>query len=29
MHNGSIHLFDYRAQVLLDKFEDHNGNLAF
>jgi len=26
LHNGSIHLFDYRAQVLLDKFEDHNGN---
>ena len=25
LHNGSIHLFDYRAQVLLDKFEDHNG----
>ena len=25
MHNGSIHLFDYRAQCLLDKFEDHNG----
>jgi hypothetical protein len=26
LHNGSIHLFDYRAQVLLEKFEDHNGN---
>ena len=25
LHNGSIHLFDYRAQVLLEKFEDHNG----
>ena len=25
LHNGSIHLFDYRAQVLIDKFEDHNG----
>ena len=27
LHNGSIHLFDYRAQVLLEKFEDHNGKL--
>lgn len=25
LHNGSIHLFDYRAQCLIDKFEDHNG----
>ena len=25
LHNGSIHLFDYRAQCLLDKYEDHNG----
>ena len=25
LHNGSIHLFDYRAQVLLEKFDDHNG----
>jgi coatomer subunit alpha len=25
LHNGSIHLFDYRAQVLIEKFEDHNG----
>ena len=25
LHNGSIHLFDYRAQALLDKYEDHNG----
>ena len=30
LHNGSINLFDYRAQALLDKFEDHDGkNLAF
>ena len=32
LHNGSIHLFDYRAQVLLEKFDDHNGkqkNLSF
>ena len=25
LHNGSIHMFDYRAQCLLDKFEDHSG----
>lgn len=25
LHNGSIHMFDYRAQILLDKFEDHSG----
>ena len=25
LHNGSIHLFDYRAQALLDKFEEHEG----
>jgi coatomer protein complex subunit alpha (xenin) len=29
LHNGSIHLFDYRAQVLLEKFEDHNGEFTF
>ena len=28
LHNGSIHLFDYRAQCLLDKYEDHNGKCA-
>ena len=27
LHNGAIHLFDYRAQVLLEKFEDHTGKL--
>lgn len=27
LHNGSIHMFDYRAQILLDKFEDHSGKL--
>lgn len=25
LHNGSINLFDYRAAVLLEKFEDHDG----
>ena len=25
LHNGSINLFDYRAQCLIEKFEDHNG----
>lgn len=25
LHNGSINLFDYRASVLLEKFEDHDG----
>lgn len=25
LHNGSINLFDYRAQALLEKFEDHDG----
>ena len=25
LHNGTINLFDYRAQALLDKFEDHDG----
>ena len=25
LHNGSINMFDYRAQVLLEKFEDHSG----
>ena len=29
LHNGSIHLFDYRAQVLLEKFEDHNGKQKY
>jgi coatomer protein complex subunit alpha (xenin) len=27
LHNGSINLFDYRAAVLLEKFEDHDGKL--
>ena len=27
LHNGTINLFDYRAQVLLDKFEEHEGKL--
>jgi coatomer protein complex subunit alpha (xenin) len=27
LHNGSINLFDYRAAVLLEKFEDHDGML--
>ena len=27
LHNGSINLFDYRAAVLLEKFEDHDGNI--
>ena len=26
LHNGSINLFDYRAQALIDKFEEHEGN---
>jgi hypothetical protein len=26
LHNGSINLFDYRAAVLIEKFEDHDGN---
>ncbi len=25
LHNGSINMFDYRAAVLLEKFEDHDG----
>ena len=25
LHNGTINLFDYRAQALIDKFEDHEG----
>lgn len=25
LHNGAIHMFDYRAATLLDKFEDHKG----
>lgn len=25
LHNGSINLFDYRAAVCLEKFEDHDG----
>ena len=25
LHNGSINLFDYRASVLIEKFEDHDG----
>jgi coatomer protein complex subunit alpha (xenin) len=25
LHNGTINLFDYRAQALIDKFEDHDG----
>ena len=25
LHNGTINLFDYRAAVLLEKFEDHDG----
>ncbi len=25
LHNGSICLFDYRAQTMLGKFEDHDG----
>ena len=25
LHNGSINLFDYRAAVMLEKFEDHEG----
>lgn len=29
LHNGSIHLFDYRAQCLLDKYEDHSGKWIF
>ena len=29
LHNGSINLFDYRAQALLDKFEDHDGKYLF
>jgi coatomer protein complex subunit alpha (xenin) len=28
LHNGSINLFDYRAAVLLEKFEDHDGSIA-
>jgi coatomer subunit alpha len=27
LHNGSINLFDYRAAVLLEKFEDHDGKI--
>jgi len=26
LHNGSINLFDYRAQALIDKYEEHEGN---
>ena len=29
LHNGTINLFDYRAQALIDKFEDHDGKLLF
>ena len=25
LHNGSINLFDYRAALCLEKFEDHDG----
>ena len=28
LHNGSINLFDYRAAVLLEKFEDHDGKYS-
>lgn len=28
LHNGSINLFDYRAAVLLEKFDDHDGKFA-
>jgi len=27
LHNGSINLFDYRAGLQLEKFEDHEGKL--
>lgn len=27
LHNGSINLFDYRASVLIEKFEDHDGKI--
>jgi coatomer protein complex subunit alpha (xenin) len=26
LHNGVIQLFDYRSRVLVDKFEEHQGN---
>jgi coatomer protein complex subunit alpha (xenin) len=29
LHNGSINLFDYRAQALIDKFEEHDGMLKY
>ena len=29
LHNGSINLFDYRAQTLLEKFEEHDGKLRW
>ena len=29
LHNGSINLFDYRAQALIDKFEEHDGMLQY
>ena len=29
LHHGSIHLFDYRAQALLDKYEDHHGKSKY
>ena len=25
LHNGCITLFDYRAQALIEKFEEHDG----
>lgn len=25
LHNGSIQLWDYRAQTLIDKFDEHEG----
>ena len=25
MHNGAVHIFDYRVGVLIDKYEEHDG----
>ncbi len=28
LHNGTINLFDYRAQALIEKFDEHDGKYS-